>query len=308
LHVWGDHPVPHITREIDDMTATTLERGVAIERPLTPAEHSAREAEMTWFDHMTADAKRVARRGWERFTTFLAWARERATATVRWVWDHAKAGGRRTKAGAVQSKNWMRSATIGAYEFVRPAARWVATPFRATFGTSVGLASLLIFGGKFIVLVGLPWVVYLLMTGRLQMVKREVTEARADQMFQGDVLVLSEVQQKALNDRRLELDVLLQQSRNRSVGQVSQTMGRIHILDERLKGITKPPAEIFNEYKASHEAHFAGSPDRLKDVSWVDVKRGMQQENALIRKLLSANLDSAGEVAISQLSENHVHN
>lgn len=289
------------------MTATTLERGVAIERPLTPAEHSARAAELTWFNTMITEAKLVARRGWARFTAFLAWARERAANTINWLWGHTKTGARATKSGVITAKDWTVSAGIGAYEFVRPAARWVATPFRATFGTSVGLASLLIFGGKFIVLVGLPWVVYLLLSGRLMMVNRTKTASVVDAESEADVLVLSDVQQKALQNRRLELDLAMKSAgrQSSSVGQISQLMGRSHLLDERLKGITLPPSEVYNEYKSQHEAHSAGHPEMLKDISWLDVKKGMQQENALIRKLLTANLDSAGAVAIEQLAESH---
>lgn len=260
--------------------------------------------------------KNVAKKGWERFTNALAWLRDQVASGARWLWIRTKRGGAASKDAAQRTGrwsarvaergwSWLGSATAGAREFISPVTHWLATPFRTTLGTSLGLATLLIFGAKFIVLVGLPWAIYAMISGRrLRRDHGVIVTPDGEAVPAPEPMVLSEYQRQALDNRELELDRELAEKKTRTPAQLSRLMGQKHMVTERQRGNLESADEIFKNYRASHEAMAGGSPERLKDINWSEVRAGIRSENSLIKRMLATTADSQGAVVLEQLAHN----
>jgi len=109
---------------------------------------------------------------------------------ARWVGQKIRNGAARVQDWAVRGKDvalralqklgevtrtaagYARELVAGAWHFTGPFRYWISTPFRMAFGTTAGLATMLIFGGKVVFVLALPWMIYLLVSGQLVKVDR----------------------------------------------------------------------------------------------------------------------------------------
>src|SRR5215831_9561977 len=114
-------------------------------------------------------SKKASKWGW-------GWLSRKAKKAYRWAMRASKAFALWNLKIAKQTRTYITGTAVGVWEYTRPFRGWVATPFRLALGTTSGLAALLTFGTRNMILLTVPWVVFLLVSGRMVMVKKSTVK------------------------------------------------------------------------------------------------------------------------------------
>jgi hypothetical protein len=291
-------------------------------KDLKKASKKAAEKGRSWVKRAARKTKKVTKKGWGKLRASYRWVvakakkaanvtRDKAKAAAVWTKANASKGWTWTKVHATRSRIWLRQAAIGAWEYMAPFRNWISTPFRLALGTTTGLAALLTFGGQVIVLLALPWIAYLLWSGKLtfnqkgrksvkkakakkakakkaerKAAKREAeTAALLDEVVEGRVL--NEAQSNALEHRMIEVDEqgtkwADQENKNMS----SEYAGRSYLLHQRMMGSIKTVNALAREHRVLEESAM-GTETARETYTWTAVKRGMRDEDKIVQVLLA---------------------
>jgi hypothetical protein len=280
---------------------------------------AAKKAKGSWSKRLSGKTKRFFKKSWSSVRSVLRKLREKIAKAARYTKAKAQAGRARTGnvvrrfwtwawSGTKSSWAWSRSAVVGTWQFTGPFRSWVATPFRLAFGTSAGLVTLLTFGGKAIMLVALPWIAFLLLSGRMVMIKNgkiKSKKAKKSQAKKGkhkavkakkvvvvegveieNGLVLTEPQRNALDSRMTDVRDSGERWADKDNKQkVSEYTGRMHLLQMRMAGSTESATVIAEEWRA-HVTAELGEEGFRDTFIWTHANKGIQDENKLVKKIL----------------------
>lgn len=250
------------------------------------------KTEPGFVERVADKATYYVKKGWNGFMSGLRWLRDKAVAAYEWTrdrvvkpaWSKSQDARRWLWDVAQMSGAYLKDAVVGAWEFSAPFRAWVATPFRMAFGTSAGLIALLFFGGKVIVLLALIWTMYLLVSGRMQIVeKRE--KSGLNSIAPQDTRELEPQQKGALVTRLEELKARGDTSNDKNMA--SEYSGRVYLAEQRLAGSTETVNQLAALHREGEEKNL-GVDQAQEFFTWTAVKRGMTAEDKVVRGILLA--------------------
>jgi len=300
-------PVVKTTKRTSVDTEVAVPVPAVTKKTVVKTKVSKKAARRAWRKRVGSFWKLRFKKWWRAFRNTMRKARLKAVAAARRVKAMALKATERT----VAAGRWLYTNTIasmrGAWSYTAPFRTWVSTPFRLAFGTTAGLATLLTFGSKVVVLLALPWIAFLLMSGRMTMEKQGKVKKlkkkikKHDQKFQQvqqsrstvevlapeDMQVLSEAQMAALLRRAEEVS-----ERTDSVNETdnknmrSEYAGRDYLLSKRIVGSTESVNQIAHLHRVTQEDALGEELARSL-FTWSAVKRGIVEEDKVVKRLLA---------------------
>jgi hypothetical protein len=220
-----------------------------------------------------------ARWSWNKAKEVWDWFQSRRRDLGAGIWSVLEWGGRAVRTGWRATVDTLK----GTWLFTEPFRSWlVATPFRVAAGATAGIAALT-WGGAALLGLSIPWVVFLLISGR----KTAKEQSAVNELAAPDFRQLSSAQSAALNARALEIrDSGERYGDAGDKNMSSEYAGRLYLVQQRGAGST----ETVNQLTKLHKdglVQTMGKLDADKLFTWTAVKRGIQEEDKVVRRLMA---------------------
>lgn len=343
LHVWRDHPVTPITREIDDMATAVAEptvEVVVVDRPIPDVPDSVAES----YDRIQKGATKVraktkkgskkvkggVKKAWkkakngtkkaaravrDKTVSIAKFVKVKSVKAGRWTAAKGRATGAAISRTSARFWSWVRPIGASMWDGTARALAWVVTPFRLMFGSALGWFAVLLYGGGAAFLVAIGWLAYVASRAgyrsrrRVKRTRRMYTsvngdsaahatsataETTVDGIATGARLELEPEMAKSIKERMNTLRVLgAKQTGDKHL--LSNTEGRLHLLEERLAGNVADMTDIYRAYRTAFEAR-AKDEGATVTIDWKQFNTGMRSEDRLLRKVFQAGRDSTGEL------------
>jgi len=282
------------------MTATTMEAGPVVDLATADSD-TASEYIIDRVAGVKNTAKYYATKAWQSIRRGISWIWAKVKQGASWLWNKITVSARWIREKGGQAFRWSRDKLGAGARWIEHSLPiwldkfWIGTktffrgltwPVRFAFGTTAGLATLLLVGNTATIFLVSGWILVLLLSNRLVMKDpNEIKLVRVnDALADGVGRRITEYQEifegeEAENNRALK----------------SEYAGRIHMLNERKAGNMQDAQSMLKAFrkKATRRYTARGANEKF---DWDSVLNGMVSESAWFTEVQAIPLPGDVEV------------